>query len=227
MRTSSSDMEASCPETGRNPSTANPSALRLAAAKAYACAIRATALPAESGGVAPTARPAHMSANSGRPEMTIQLASEVAACPPTSGSRSSSCACQAASKRPSAPGEPVSTPSSPVSASRRALATWQEARARAAAEVLAESRWNPAESKNRRSRSSPAAESKAACSIAQAEASASPTAALARAEASSSFASVSCGPTDAATRWASRGRPVPSSAARARSLRRFVGLRSA
>ena len=106
--------------------------------------------------------------------MTIQLANDVAARAPISRSPSGSWACHAASKRPSALGEPVKTPRSPVSASWRALDAWQEAKTRAAADVSAALSWTTAASSSRRSRSAAASEREAACSKAQAEAPASP-----------------------------------------------------
>ena len=76
---------------------------------------------AEPGTVAATARSAHISAWSGRPDITIQFASDVAARAPISASTAGSCACHAASKRSSALGDPRNTSSRPVKASRRAL----------------------------------------------------------------------------------------------------------
>ena len=49
MRASVSDTGTSFPEAGRKSSTASPSGLRPAAAKPYACAVRAMARSAESG----------------------------------------------------------------------------------------------------------------------------------------------------------------------------------
>src|ERR1035438_10420560 len=80
-----------------------------------------------------TARSAQVIAGPGRPDRTIQLVRDVAARAPTSRSVCGSWACHAASKRPSALGDPVYTPRSPVRASRRALGAWQDARTRAAA----------------------------------------------------------------------------------------------
>ena len=82
--------------------------------------------------------------------MTIQLVREVAARAPISPSVAGSWACHAASRRPSALGDPVNTPSSPVRASRRALETWQDARTRAAAAVSAALRRTTAASSSRR-----------------------------------------------------------------------------
>ena len=86
--------------------------------------------------VRPTARSAHMRAWSGRPQMTIQLAMDVAARAPISRSVFGSCASHTASNRRSALGDPVKTPRTPVKASRRALEPSQEARARAAARCI-------------------------------------------------------------------------------------------
>ena len=91
----------------------------------------------ESGTVLVTARSAQITPSSGRPEMTIQLAREVAARAPMFGSLSGLCADQAATRRSSVFGDPVYTPRRPSRASRRALVTRQLVRTRAAPSVSA------------------------------------------------------------------------------------------
>ena len=188
--------------------------------------MHAIARRADPSTVASTARAAHSSPCAGRPVTAIKLASDVAARAPISVSVTRSCASHAASRRCSAVGDPVKTPSSPSSASQRALETWHNRKTLAAADVSAALSSTEAASSSRRSRSAASTDNAAACSIAHAAAAASPAPAAVRAASSSSVASWSSGPSDAATKCANRDRPPTSSAARACRARRRVGLRS-
>ena len=97
----------SFPDAGSKASAASPSGLRPAADIAKACATRARVCSADPGRVPSTARSAHMSAWSERPEMTIQFASDVAARAPISDSVPGSWLSHAASRRFSASADPV------------------------------------------------------------------------------------------------------------------------
>ena len=79
INASSSRIGTSFAEIGRNPRAAIPSWPLPAAPNAYACAVRAIARSAVPPSVLSTARSAHIRASSGWPDITIQLAKEVAA----------------------------------------------------------------------------------------------------------------------------------------------------
>ena len=154
-----------------------------------------------------------MSAWSGRPESTIQLVSEVAARAPISDSDAGSWSAtprEVDPRRSASRHRRQGAPSRPLA--ERCLLGKGRGLVRRPNESAASS-WETAASSSRRSRSSDAGESRAACSNAHAAVPNSPSATLLRANSSSSLASASSRPGDAAIRCTRRACPTTHSAA--------------